>query len=188
MHKTYQMMNLFKVLNTTLLTVGLLTLVSCAQLPNGSNPNGEHGQIPVTTTHTDYNSLLAFASDFPKLSLEAQRKELVSLNQTVARDPRTKMRLAIAYGLATSKVRDTTKAQPLLEDIIADKALDADSLALATVMRDYISEMSKSGQKIKDEQRRADATQQKLDELQKKLDDLKNIERTMVDRDQGVKK
>jgi hypothetical protein len=189
MDKIYQTMNLLNSLSSTLLlTAGLLALTSCAQLPNNANSNGSNGHPSVAAPYTDYNNLLAFANAFPKLSLEDQRKELASLNQTVARDPQTKMQLAIAYGLATSKVRDTTKAQPLLEDIISDKTLDASSLALATIMRDYLNEIGKSGQKSKDEQRRADSAQQKLDELQKKLDDLKNIEKTMVDRDQGVRK
>lgn len=181
--------NALKVLSTHILAAGLLTLASCAQLPNGSNANGGSHSTPVATaTDMDHHHLLAFANAFPKLSLEAQRRELALLSQTATHDPRAKVQLAIAYSLPTSKVRDTAKAEPLLEDIISDKTADADSLALATIMRDYLNEIGKSGQKIKDEQKRADATQQRLDELQKKLDDLKNIEKTMVDRKQGVKK
>lgn len=189
MGKTYQTIDLFKSLRSTLLAAGLLTLASCAQLPNGSNSAGGNGQASATpATYTDYDNLLAFANDFSKLTLEAQRKELATLNRATPRDARTKMKLAIVYGLATSKVRDANKAQPLLDEVISDKSLDASSLALAVIMRDYVNEIGKSGQRIKDEQRRTDATQQKLEELQKKLDDLKNIEKTMVDRDQGVKK
>jgi len=189
-------MNLFNLPGLFCLTAILLALAGCAQLPQNASKNG--GSAPVTDAHparSDFRSILAFSQDFPKLSLEAQRKELTRLNLTAAYNAPSKLMLAMAYGLPNSQLRDAFKAQTLLDEITVDKRLDVESLTLAAIMRDYISETSKSAQKTREEQKRADASQQqldelqkKLDELQKKLDDLKNIERTMVDRDQGVKK
>ncbi len=182
-------MNLFNLPSLIYLTAILLGLSGCAQLSQDRDKGD--GSAPVTGTHlapTDYKRILAFSQDFPKLSLEAQRKELTRLNQTAAYNAQSKLMLALAYGLPNSQLRDAVKAQSLLDEIATDKRMDEDSLILAAIMRDYISELSKSAQKARDEQKRADTAQQKLDELQKKLDDLKNIEKTMVDRDQGVKK
>ncbi|PKO26154.1 MAG: hypothetical protein CVU35_00835 [Betaproteobacteria bacterium HGW-Betaproteobacteria-8] len=189
MDKSARPMKLFSLPPMFCLLVALFAMPGCAQLPHHSGKNDEAG----STTHThsaqaDYKSILAFSQEFPKLTQEAQRRELATLNQTAAYNAQSKLLLAMAYGLPSSHLRDTAKAQTLLDEIAADKRLDEESLTLAAIMRDYIYELSKSTQKAKEEQKRADATQQKLDELQKKLDDLKNIEKTMVDRNQGVKK
>lgn len=160
----------------------------CAQLP-GQDSTGKPGEARVDTriVQSDHKMLFAFAREFPKLTAEAQRAEVAHLNQA-AGNPQSRLMLAMAYGLPNSATRDSTKAQTLLDEIAANKQLDEASLTLATVMRDYLGELNKSAQKLKEEQKRAEAVQLKLDELQKKLDDLKNIEKTMVDRDQGVKK
>jgi hypothetical protein len=83
----------------------------------------------------------------------------------------------------------------LLDDLLKEKTLDNERRILATLLRDYLIETNKLAQKMRDEQKRADGSQQKLDALQQKndalqqmLDDLKNIEKTMVDRDQGIRK
>lgn len=189
MDKTDQLMNLSKSSGSIFLTVALIALAACAQLPGTADKEvTDNSTALISTAQPAYRNLLAFTQDFPKLSLEAQRKDLTTLNQTAAQNAHSKLRLAMAYGLPNSRLRDTNKAQALLEEVIADKRLDEESLILAAIMHDYISELNKSAQKTRDEQKRADATQLKLDELQKKLDDLKRIEKTMVDRDQGVRK
>lgn len=171
---------------STLLLTGLFLLSSCAQLPKTS---GTSYPAPVfSSTQASKTSHLVFAYEFPKLSLEEQRKKLTSLNQVSAPDAKTKLELAIAYSMPNSRVRDYTKAQPLLEELLADKSLDAETIALASLIQEHLNDANKNSLKAREEQKRADSTQQKLDELQKKLDDLKNIEKTMVDREQGVRK
>jgi len=189
MDKSANPMNVFNLPRLLCLTAVLLALSGCAQM--AQNTGKGDSNAPVTDAHLakpDFRNILAFSHDFPKLSLEAQRKELARLNQTAAYNAQSKLMLAMAYGLPGSQLRDAVKALSLLDEVASEKRLDEESLSLAVIMRDYISEVSKSAQKAREEQKRADATQQRLDELQKKLDDLKNIEKTMVDRDQGVKK
>lgn len=171
---------------STLLITGLFLLSSCAQLSK-TNDTGKPAPV-FTSTQASKTSPLIFAYEFPKLSLEEQRKKLASLNQMSASDARTKLELAIAYSMPTSRVRDYAKAQPLLEELLADKTLDTETIAFASVIQEYLNDTNKSSLKAREEQKRADSTQQKLDDLQKKLDDLKNIEKTMVDREQGVRK
>lgn len=175
---------------TALFMLTLFT-VSCAQAP--AKPDKEQH---VTTTHsdvltqeTDNSDPFIFARDFLQLTAEAQRAEVMRLDKAT-HDLETKLMLALAYGLPSSAVKDTTKAQTLLDEIIneGDGAMDEASLTLATIVRDYVRELSKSSSRLREEQKRVEAIQSKLDELQKKLDDLKNIEKTMVDRDQGVRK
>lgn len=176
-------------LKLTLLITALFITAGCSHLPKAPDQKDMQSQNKVMPhANSDHNKPLTFAGSFQKMSSDAQKKELTRLNQTAKQDARAKLLLAMAYGLPASRVRDTNKAQLLLEDLILNKSLDEENLSLAVIMQDYISESNRFSEKAKDEQKRADLTQQKLDELQKKLDDLKHIEKTMVDRDQGVKK
>lgn len=181
----------FKLISTLSLTLGLLSLASCAQLAKPTEPSQAQEPLNITAptkTYAGYPSLLAFAHAFPEFPLKTQKSELASIEKDASTDNDAKLLLAVMYAHPASRVRDTSKAQLLLNEVLSDKTLDEESLALATMMRGYLSEISKSGLTVREEQKRAEAIQKQLDELQKKLDDLKRIERTIVDREQGVKK
>jgi len=142
-------------------------------------------------------SILDYVSIFLALSPELQRKELAEVNQAYAANKQfvdTRVKLALLYGLPASKVRDAAKAQALLEDLMREPSLDTERKPLVSLVRDYLVETTKLSQKLRDEQKRSDnlqtkidMAQQKADSLQRKLDELKNIEKTMTDRDQGSK-
>ncbi|HSH72504.1 MAG TPA: hypothetical protein VK974_05535 [Methylophilaceae bacterium] len=142
-------------------------------------------------------STLEYAANMMAAPADAQKKELAELNQSYATNKQfvdTRMKLALLYALPASKVKDTIKAQALLDDLIREPSLDIERKTLASILRDYIADTGKLAQKARDEQKRsdglqtkADLAQQKADSLQRKLDDLKNIEKTMTDRDQGSK-
>ena len=181
-------MNFFKLPHHFYLAALLLFTASCAQLSEPGAGNGHIETIIDTrSAQSDYKALLDFTRVFSGLTAEAQRAEVARLNLAPA-NPQSRLMLAMAYGLPNTATRDSIKALGLLDEITANTQLDEVSLALVTIMRDQLGELNKSTQKLREEQKRADAIQLKLDELQKKLDDLKNIEKTMVDRDQGVKK
>lgn len=182
--QTMQLMQSFKPISSisTCLLMTLLITSGCAQLPQGNE------STIFSNLQAPYRSTIVFAQEFQKLSLEEQRTRVVLLNRTSPQDVKTKLQLVVAYGLPSSRLRDHAKAQSLIDELLKDASVDAETIAFLGIINEYMAEVSKSNQKAKDEQKRADLTQQKIDELQKKLDDLKNIEKTMVDRDQGVKK
>jgi len=152
----------------------------------------------IESTTISNQTLLEYASSFVELSADAQKKELVQIDQAIAQnksDLKNRMKAAMIYALPNSRLRDTAKAQTLLDNLLREKTLDNERKILATLLWDYTIETNKLAQKARDEQKRADSSQQKLDALQQKndalqqmLDDLKNIEKTMVDRDQGIRK
>lgn len=193
-----------------LLAICILLLPgACAQQP-GKTASGRvieksiPAQAPLPPTGntpsppTGNESLLEYAGRFPDLTAEAQKKELAQINQNIGQnknDLNSRMKAAMIYSLPGSRLRDTSKAQSLLDDLLREKTLDTERRALAEILRDTISENNKYSQKIHDEQKRADTLQQKLDAaqqradaLQQKLDDLKTIEKTMVDRESGTRK
>ena len=157
------------------LLLAFCLLSACAQLPESQ------GRVPVTQSPTISRlDVLDFAESYGELSLEGQKKELQQNSQN-KNDLTSRIKVAMIYALPNSKLRDTNKAQALLDDLARDKYLDGDRKILTLIMRDYIAENNRLGIKARDEQKRADALQQKLDEL-------KNIEKTMLEREQGNRK
>jgi Holliday junction resolvase RusA-like endonuclease len=175
--------------NILLLTATLM-LSACAQMaatkPGNANPstaNQPAATLPVPTSSNPTSSrldVLDFAESFSDLTFEQQKKELLQNNQNRS-DLTSRIKIAMIYGLPNSKLRDTNKAQALLDELARDKNLDGDRKILTLIMRDYITENNKLGIKVRDEQKRADT-------LQQKLDDLKNIEKMMLEREQGNRK
>lgn len=142
---------------------------------------------PASTPSTEP---LIFAQRYASLSAENQKKEYTLATQALSRgsDPTTRLKAALIFSLPSSRYRDNERALALLEEVLRDKQADADSRALAGVLKDYLSERqklesnaSRANQKAAEEQKRADS-------LQQKLDDLKNIEKALIERSQAGKK
>ncbi|HLD08430.1 MAG TPA: hypothetical protein VJB68_00105 [Methylophilaceae bacterium] len=174
-----------------LLVSTALLLDACALFPKATDTSGNVPVRVIDNAPISNQTLLEYAGSFVELSADAQKKELIQINQAISQnknDLKNRMKAAMVYALPNSRLRDTAKAQNLLDDLLREKTLDNERKALATLLRDYIIEINKLTQKARDEQKRADALQQKNEALQQMLDDLKNIEKTMIDRDQGIRK
>ena len=159
---------------------------SCPETPKNSCPETPKNSSPCTfdNQHATGSELLDYALRYSQLSAEAQKKEVTQLTQALAASKANmniRMKAALVYGLPASHFRDQAKSRLLLEDLLHEKAIDSDTKALATILQDFLDENAKLLEKNKDEQKRTDGLQQKLDEL-------KNIEKTMGERDQGVRK
>jgi hypothetical protein len=184
----------FLVLCTALLATG------CAQLqkPAETNANNSIRVVDNSAPYAANQSWLEFAGSFVELSEDAQKKQALQFSQMLASnksDLKNKMKLAMVYALPNSKLHDTAKAQTLLDDLLREKSVDNDLRTMANLLRDHMLESSKLTQKIREEQKRADAaqqkqeaSQQKIGDLERKLQDLKNIEKAMVDRDSSTRK
>jgi hypothetical protein len=130
------------------------------------------------------NELLGYSQRFGNMSAEAQKKELSQLQQALALDKNeanSRIKLAMVYSLPSSRYRDLAKANTMLDDLLRDKSNRNDVNALAWLLKDFVTESNKLGQKARDEQKRSEL-------LQQKLDSLRNIEKSMGERDQGLRK
>lgn len=178
-----------------------LLLNACAPVPAKPQtseaelaPHHEHSsktEVKAEAPVVSNNALLEYAQYFTDLPAETQKKEVVLLSTTNGKEKLpllTRSKLAIAYALPSSKTRDSQKAQILLDELLTEKTLSADEKNLFGVLRDFVSENIRLLSRVRDEQKRADTAQTGMMNLQKKLDDLKDIEKTMIDRDQGPKK
>jgi len=180
----------------TLLITILLCLISVACV----SPVSKQGiGVKVNPTkNNDANEFLIFAETFSNLSTEAQKKELIETNQALALNPNEllrRMKLVMIYGLPSSSLPDTAKAQNLLQQMLQEDILSNSQLAFAHVLFDYLVATNKVNKINHDDQKhiellqqKNDALQLKLDAAQQKLDDLKKIEKSMGEREIAPKK
>ncbi len=161
--------------------------------------------ISVTNnSSTNDESIAEYLNKVLLLSSDGQ-KEVQDLNQALQnnkQDITLRTKLALLYGLPSSKVRDLNKAQSFTEDLLKENLITNERKTIVLILRDYIAESIKISQRMREEQRKSDvlqfklenlqtksdAAQQRADSLQQKLDELKNIEKTMIDRSHSNKK
>ncbi|MDI1361468.1 hypothetical protein [Methylotenera sp.] len=142
------------------------------------------------------NSLLLFIDRFSNDTLDAQKKSFNETNRALTEnkfDLTERIKLAIMLSLPSSRIRDTAKAQNLLQDLLQENSLNPTESALTSLFYEYVLDDIKQSQKNRDDLKKLDLSQQKLEALQqkydaldKKLNDLKNIEKTISDRDSKV--
>lgn len=142
------------------------------------------------------NNLLFFIDRFSNETLEAQKKSFNETNRALIEsksDLTERIKLAIMLSLPSSRMRDTAKAQNLLQDLLQENSLSPAESALTGLLYEGILDDIKQTQKNKDDLKKLDLNQQKLEALQqkydaldKKLNDLKNIEKTISERDSKV--
>jgi hypothetical protein len=169
-----------------------------------SEPSTSNQTSTESYTNGDEN-IVEYINKVLNMTGDAQKKELQDLIQTQQGNKQeiyTRTKLALLYGLPTSRVRDYAKAQTLADDLLKERSLDPERRTILIIMRDYLTETIKISIKLREEQKKgdvmqgkldalqikADAAQQRADSLQQKLDELKDIEKTMINRNHGNKK
>lgn len=151
------------------------------------------------------SEFLKFAETFADLSATSQKQALTSTHQVLLANPNDllhRMKLVMIYGMPSSSLQDSPKAQNLLQQILQENILLESQQAFAHVLFDYIvaiNKLNKSTQhddklveqlqsKLEAAQQKLEATQQKLEANQQKMNELKNIEKSMGERDAAPKK
>lgn len=142
------------------------------------------------------NSLLLFIDYFSNVTLDAQKKSFNETNRALIEnksDLTERIKLIIMLALPSSRLRDTAKAQSLLQELLQENNLNPTESALTSLFYEYTLDDIKQSQKNRDDLKKLDLNQQKLEALQqkydaldKKLNDLKKIEKTISDRDSKV--
>jgi hypothetical protein len=162
-----------------------------------TKPNVEHksgnGVKLAPTEANSASEFLKFAESYSDLSATSQKQALTSTNQVLSANPNDllhRMKLVMIYGLPSSSVQDSPKAQNLLQQILQENILVDSQEAFAHVMFDYLVAINKLNKNthhddklVEQLQSKLEATQQKLDAAQQKMNELKNIEKSMGARD-----
>jgi hypothetical protein len=184
------------------------TLVACASKSVNVNPIEISNVVKLAPAKQErITELLAFSDSFSNLTLEAQKKYFADTSQALVEnknDLTQRIKLAIMYALPSSRLRDVTKAQNLLQDLLQENSLNPQEFAFTSLLYEYSLDNIKQLQKNKEDTKKLDVLQQKYDTLQQKnaaldqknatleqknaaleqkLHDLKDIEKSMIDRD-----
>jgi hypothetical protein len=185
-------------------SVLMLSLGACAGMTNKLTEKESNATktLDIKKTETPsskqdrVSSLLLFIDRFSNDTLDAQRKSFNDTNRALIEnkfDLTERIKLTIMLSLPSSRMRDTAKAQSLLQDLLQENNLNPTESALTSLFYEYVLDDIKQSQKNRDDLKKLDLNQQKLEALQqkydaldKKLNDLKNIEKTMSDRDSKV--
>jgi hypothetical protein len=171
-----------------------MALITCAGKSVNDNPLRTHNAvISVSAKQESIIKLLAFSDNFSNLTLEAQKKVFAETNQALTEnknDLTQRIQLAIMLSIPSSRLRDLGKAQNLLQELLQENTLTAPESALISLLYEYTVDNIKQSQKNKDDAAKLELIQQKYENLQQKntaleqkLNDLKDIEKTMNERD-----
>ncbi|HSI24932.1 MAG TPA: hypothetical protein VK952_04865, partial [Methylotenera sp.] len=182
---------------TKLYLIVLLTCLATACVSPATQTNGiDKMNSPVKVNPTkngDATEFLTFAEIFSNSSADLQKQALIEANRALAlnaNDLLHRMKLVMIYGLPSSSLADTAKAQNLLQQILQEGILANSQLAFSNLLFDHLVAINKltkfsNGdpkrletlqQKNEALQMKLDATQHKLEAAQQKLDELKKIE------------
>ena len=188
------------------LSILLLSLSACASKGMTSKPADKESSMSKTleikrTEMSDskldrVDNLLLFIDRFSNDTFDVQKKSFNETSRALIEnktDLTERIKLAIMLSLPSSRLRDTAKAQSLLQDLLQENTLNPGESALTSLFYEYVLDDIKQSQKNRDDLKKLDLSQQKLEALQqkydaldKKLNDLKNIEKTISDRDSKV--
>lgn len=185
------------------------SIAACVNAPNKpSAASSQNATVKLNPPKTiDAIEYLEFAETYSNLLPDVQKQILNSSNQALAlnkNDLMHRMKLVMIYGLPSSSILDTVKAQNLLQQILQEDILSNSQLAFAHVLFDYLVLANKGTKsngddlkrgdgllqknealqlKLETTQQKLEAAQQKLDISQQKLEELKKIEKSMSERD-----
>jgi hypothetical protein len=194
-------MSIKVIISLSVLVISLGACTSMTNKPAEKEPNATKSldirKAETSASRQDrVNNLLLFIDRFSNDTLDVQKKSLNETNRALIEnksDLTERIKLAIMLSLPSSRVRDTAKAQSLLQDLLQENSLNPTESALTSLFYEYVLDDIKQSQKNRDDLKKLDLSQQKLEALQqkydaldKKLNDLKNIEKTISDRDSKV--
>jgi hypothetical protein len=182
----------------------LLACLATACVSPGTQTNGIDKMNPPVkvnpTKNGDATEFLTFAESFSNSSADVQKQMWIETNRALTLNPNDllhRMKLVMIYGLPSSSLADTAKAQNLLQQILQEDILANSQLAFSNLLFDHLVAINKltkfsNGdpkrletlqQKNEALQIKLEATQHKLEAAQQKLDELKKIEKSMGERD-----
>lgn len=181
--------------------------VNCDCNPNAALNGNTAKQMELAEALTFTEQFSNLSADAQK-QLLIKANQTLAIQPT---DLTNRFKIALMYGLPSSHVQDYLKAQTQLQSILQQPSITPGQTALARLLFDYVNTINKANKNSRDDERRIDnilqknenllnkleasqlkveSTQQKLDAAQQKLiaaqqkiDELKNIEKSMGQRE-----
>jgi len=179
--------------NFTILLCSLVLACGCINKTDMSKPAQAKSYKAMASKQDHVIELIAFIDSYSNLAPETQKKVFAETNQALAENSKDlilHIKLACMYALPSSRMRDNVKAQNLLQDLLQGNTLNPADSSLVSLLYEYASDNAKQLQKSREDTKKLDSIQQKYEALEQKnkaleqkLNELKNIEKTMSERD-----
>ena len=189
-------------MNSKNFTMLLCSVILCCACSNKAIVRDSDNNDNVARTDTlkssiykqnDMNTLLVFIDSYSNLTPEMQKKVFTETNQVLAENKNNllhRLKQASMFALPSSRFRDSAKAQSLLQDLLQENTLNASDASLIGVLYEYTADYTKQLQKGREDAKKLESFQQKYEALElknkaleQKINELKNIEKTMNERD-----
>lgn len=155
----------------------LAFLSACSTLPAASSPHAAWSPPLLVTSQVE--ELMLYYDYLRKQSAVALVKEYDTARQSLAqsRTDMNRIRVALLVALPNAPFHDTAAALGLLNEVSKETKTASPGLrGLASMMAALIAEQQGLSQKLKEEQKRADA-------LQGQVNAIKNMEKNLIRRD-----
>lgn len=135
--------------------------------------------------HAQTAELLKFIVNYGSLNRESQKTTYVEVMQALAKD-KSDIKLRIKHAailcLPNSSLRDTATAEQQLQDLLTDPSLSSSNKSLVKLLHTYTGHSNTEARRLHEATKKTDVLKQKNKNLNQKLNDLKNIEKTMIER------
>lgn len=135
--------------------------------------------------HARTIELLDFIAIYPNLSTETQKTVFTEVTQALANN-QNDLKLRIQKGamltLPNSEMRNTIAAQPLLQSLLDSDELNESDTSLVMLLLFFTLDHNNQVTNARDEAKKNVVLKLKNKALLQKLNDLKNIEKTMIER------
>jgi uncharacterized protein (DUF3084 family) len=174
-----------------LLAAVLALTAGCAVPPVGEGARPEPAIPGLTRPVSDVEALLDYYERLTKLQGQELAKEYERARQTYAktRSDYNRLQLALHGALPGAGPEDQVQSLNLLEPLVkSNEPRSGDLRRLALLLHGLIQEhrrlaegLNAASQRVKEEQKRAE-------DLQQKLDAIKSIEKTLIEREQQMRK
>lgn len=169
-----------------LILVACLSLLSaCASTASAGKTNSSSGIKFSPIAHARTVELLDFIATYPELAPEAQKNIALEISQALAKnqnDIKRQIQHAAILTLPSSALRNTVVAQQVLQQLLNSNELSASDISLVKLLLTVALDDNKQRIKTRDDAKKVDVLRQKNRALVQKLNGLKNIEKTMTER------
>lgn len=135
--------------------------------------------------HAKTAELLHYINDFSQSTAEWQKAEYSRVAETSKLDPenwRIQIKQAAILALPNSAVHNDKAAKKLLTSLMANEALNASDQHLVSLIATFNHYQQQQSVKALDAAKKQQALAKQNKALQQKLNDIKNIEKTMIER------
>lgn len=153
-------------------------------IKNNPQPS-KAGFIFSPIAHANTAELLDFINDYTQSSKEEQKSIYMKVEQGLVveqDDIKLNIKHAAILALPDSHLRDTRLAQQQLQALLIDQRLNKSDKNLVKLLYAFTLDHNIESQKRHDSSKQIDALKKRNKVLGQKLNDLKNIETTMIKR------